>query len=301
MHQSGLSKEQSLRAIRHLYGRLSECTICPRQCGANRKNGERGHCGAGLLPKVAAANIHYGEEPPISGSRGSGTVFFSHCTLHCVFCQNWPISQKGVGEPTTVNDLADRMIRLQKRGAHNINLVNPTHYWPQIAASVYLARRAGLTIPVLANTNGFERVETLELVGDFVQVWLPDLKYTDDNVAADLSYAQGIPEANWQAVCWMAEKHGSLQCDQTGIAQRGVMIRHLALPGNLEETEAVLAKIRKRFSEKMPVSLMSQYFPAYRANERNDINRKLNAKEIRLLKQTIRRLGLSRGWRQLDE
>ncbi len=290
----------SLAAVRRLYALLSGCRVCPRECGADRTAGERGACGAKLLPEVASTNVHRGEEPPISGEQGSGTVFLSHCTLKCVFCQNWPISQQGVGETLTVDTLADRMLRLQRQGVHNINLVNPTHYWPQIAAAVYVARDRGLTIPVLANTNGFERIATLELVSTFVEIWLPDIKYVSPRTARSISGASRLPAVAWRAVGWMLDHAGPLQIGPDGLATRGVLIRHLVLPERLDESRLVLRGIRRRFGPDVPLALMTQYFPAYRAHDKKGLQRHLHAGEKRRTERMLQRLGLRQGWRQID-
>jgi len=294
------SEVKRLGAIRGLYRLMESCRLCPRECGANRLAGKRGACGASLTPEIASANVHHGEEPPISGDRGSGTIFFSHCPLHCVFCQNWPISQRGVGKAITVDALAEKMLALQKRGVHNINLVNPTHYWPQISAAAFLARRRGLSIPLLANTNGFERVETLGLVADFVDIWLPDIKYVESRAAREISGSPRIPTAAWRAVGWMLEHAGPLQVDENGIAARGVLIRHLVLPGKLEESRLVLRGIKRRFGESTAVALMTQYFPAYRAHGKKGLRRHLHRDEKQRAECMLHRLGLTQGWRQID-
>jgi putative pyruvate formate lyase activating enzyme len=298
--ESAPTGTSQLAALRRLFDVLRSCRLCPRQCGTNRREGKTGACGATLLPRVASANVHHGEEPPISGERGSGTIFFSHCSLHCVFCQNWPISQKGVGEVITIDALAEKMLELQERSVHNINLVNPTHYWPQIAAAVFLARRRGLTIPVLGNTNGFERAETLELVSPFVELWLPDIKYDSARTAKSCSGAALLPHATWRAVGWMLKHAGPLQVDDHGIATRGVLIRHLVLPERLDESRLVLRGIKRRFGQRTPLALMTQYFPAYRAHDKKGLHRHLSAREKQRAERMLLRLGLAQGWRQID-
>jgi len=242
--------------------------------------------------------MHHGEEPPISGSHGSGTLFFSHCVLRCQFCQNWPISQHGVGREISVEECAAWMLRLQARRAHNINLGNPTHYWPPIAAAVYLARQRGLQIPILANTNGFEHPDTLADLSLFVQIWLPDYKYVQADSALRFSGCAQLPRDNWRALTFLAARAGPLRLDDHGLATRGMLIRHLVLPGRLVETRKILRRIKRRFRGKIPVSLMTQYFPAYKANEVTDLNRKLTDKEIIRLRRLRRRLRINRGWRQ---
>jgi len=290
----------ALSAIRELYRLQSPCRLCPRRCGARRRDGQAGMCRASDELRIASVTLHHGEEPPISGTRGSGTIFFSHCTLHCLFCQNWPISRRGVGEVYRVDQLAEAMLRLQRRGAHNVNLVNPTHYWPQIAAAAYLARRRGLTIPLLANSNGFERVEVLALLTATVQIWLPDIKYLSPDMAHDLSGYRWLPAANWQAIDWLVDHYGPLHLDEKGLADAGMLIRHLVLPGRLEESRRVLYKLKRRYKNAIPISLMTQYFPAYQAVSREGLNRSLHRRERERAWRTARRLGLTRGWRQVD-
>jgi len=289
-----------LDAVRGLYALMAECRICPRQCGAKRLAGERGVCRADATVELAVANAHFGEEPPITGEHGSGTLFFSHCTLRCIFCQNWPISQQGEGRAVTIDDLADRMLGLQRRGVHNINLVNPTHYWPQIAAAVFLARRRGLTIPVLANTSGFERVETLRLLAPIVQAWLPDLKYTSETLAGRISGSRLATRAAWRAVGFLLRTYGPLRTDERGLAIGGVLIRHLVLPGHIGQTRGVLRRLRRRFGPRVPVSLMTQYFPAYKAHDDPLLRRALTEREKRRARGLSRRFRLGRGWRQQD-
>lgn len=284
--------------MRRLYRRISPCRLCPRECGADRRAGKLGFCRAGVAIRLASATLHFGEEPPISGVNGSGTLFFSHCTLRCKFCQNWPISQQGVGREITIEECADRMLRLQAKGAHNINLVNPTHYWPPIAAAIYLARRRGLRIPILANTNGFEHPKTLVDLAPFVEIWLPDFKYADTTLALHCSGRRELPRENWRALVFLAKRVGPLRVDGEGLAVSGMLIRHLALPGRLSDTRRVLRRIKRRLGSKIPVSLMTQYFPAYKAFEESDLNRKLTDKEIVRLRRMNRRLGINRGWRQ---
>jgi putative pyruvate formate lyase activating enzyme len=249
---------------------------------------------------LASATLHHGEEPPISGTRGSGTLFFSHCPLHCVFCQNWPISQRGVGEPIDLDALAGRMVALERRGAHNINLVNPTHYWAQIAAAVWLARRRGLTIPVLANSNGFESIDTLALLDEIVQIWMPDLKYVDADLAAKYSGSRRLPEASWKAVRWLHRRRGPLRLGPDGLAVGGVFVRHLALPGAVGQTRAAVRRMARLFGRRLTLSLMTQYFPAYKAHQDPLLHRPLHDGEKRRVRRLGRRLRLRGGWRQDD-
>ncbi|MDP8225495.1 MAG: hypothetical protein P9L99_19195 [Candidatus Lernaella stagnicola] len=289
-----------LHGIRELYRRMSPCVLCPHRCGARRLEGERGRCGAGAEIELASATIHNGEEPPISGTLGSGTLFFTHCPLSCLYCQNWPISQQGVGRKMSADGLAERMLQLQRRGVHNINLVNPTHYWPQIAAAVYLARARGLRVPVLANIHGFENTETLRLLADVVQIWLPDVKTLSSRFAGEICGTPRLAVASWQTLEFLATLSGPLQVDENGLALRGVLVRHLVLPGGRSDTPRFLRRLRRRFRGRIPVSLMTQYFPAHRAHDNPVFQRPLSRPVRRRAHRLARALHLSRGWRQMN-
>lgn len=244
---------------------LRECRLCPRECRVNRLAGETGFCGAGAEAKVAAVSIHHGEEPPISGTRGSGTVFFSHCNMVCLFCQNYPISQLGAGKGMSVDELSDKLLWLQRKGAHNVNFVTPTPHLPQLIGAVTLARRKGLSVPIVYNTNGYESFEALALLEGIVDIYLPDMKCRSDDLADVASETPDYPFYNARAVAEMLRQAGPLQVGGDGIAKRGVLIRHLVLPGCVEETEKVLAYVRDTFGAETPLSLMGQYFPAHKA------------------------------------
>lgn len=244
---------------------LAECRLCPRECRVNRLAGETGFCGAGAEAKVAAVSIHHGEEPPISGTRGSGTVFFSHCNMACLFCQNYPISQLGAGKGMSVDELSDKLLWLQRKGAHNVNFVTPTPHIPQLIGAVTLARRKGLSVPIVYNTNGYESFEALALLEGIVDIYLPDMKYRSSVLSKQVSATPGYPACNDAAVTEMLRQVGPLTVGDDGIAVRGVLIRHLVLPGRVGETKRVLRHIRDRFGPEIPLSLMGQYFPAYRA------------------------------------
>ncbi len=244
---------------------LRACALCPRACGADRLAGERGFCKAGAEARVAAVSLHFGEEPPISGSGGSGTVFFSHCNMACLFCQNYPISQLGNGTEMTVEELAGRLLGLQEQGAHNINFVTPTPHAPHVAASVGLARDKGLTIPIVYNTNGYDSLEALAMMDGVVDIYLPDMKYRSDDLAELASATPDYAVHNERAIAEMIRQVGPLAAGADGVATRGVLIRHLVLPDMVEETEKVLAYLREAHGPDIPISLMGQYFPAYRA------------------------------------
>ncbi len=246
-------------------GMLRACALCPRACNADRLAGKKGFCGAGSDARVAAVSLHHGEEPPLSGTGGSGTVFFSHCNMTCLFCQNYPISQSGNGKAMTIEELAGKLLWLEERGAHNVNFVTPTPHAAHVVEAVGLARRKGLGIPIVYNTNGYESLETLSLLQGVVDIYLPDMKYRSRDLADAASGTPDYVYHNERAIEAMVRQVGPLQVGTDGIARRGVLIRHLVLPGRIDETEKVLAYIRERYGSAMPVSLMGQYFPAYKA------------------------------------
>ena len=245
----------------------------------SRLSGEKGFCGAGAVARVAAVSLHTGEEPPISGTRGSGTVFFSHCNMSCRFCQNYPISQMGNGRDMGAETLAGELLRLQGRGAHNVNFVTPTPHAAHLAEAVALARRGGLEIPVVYNTNGYDSLEALALLAGVVDVYLPDAKYRTPGLAAELSDTPGYVSRNDDAIAEMVRQVGFLEVGEDGIAARGVLVRHLVLPGRVKETERVLAHLAETFGPDLPLSLMAQYFPAWQAREIPGLGRKVTKKE----------------------
>jgi putative pyruvate formate lyase activating enzyme len=258
---------------------LSSCRLCPRACGSDRLAGERGFCGAGALAKVAAVSLHHGEEPPISGTRGSGTVFFSHCNMTCLFCQNYPISQLGNGREMDTDAIAGELLRLQTKGAHNVNFVTPTSHVPQLADAVRAAREKGFRIPVVYNTNGYDSLEALALLEGIVDIYLPDAKYRSSRLARDISGTPDYVEHNDAAIAEMVRQTGFLSVGKDGIATRGVLVRHLVLPGRVEETERVLEHLSAAFGPDLPLSLMGQYFPAFHAGSTPGFNRKLAGRE----------------------
>lgn len=298
LYQSG----NLLTRVRESYHRLGSCDLCPHRCGVNRIKGEQGKCRSGFLPRIASANLHRGEEPPISGSKGSGTIFLSGCTLRCVFCQNFPISQQNNGETITTAELARRMVHLQKRGAHNINLVTPTHWLPQILAALWLAIPQGFSLPIVWNSSGYESVDALRLLDGIVSIYLPDMKYADDRQAEELSGAPGYGEINRAAIVEMYRQVGQLQVDDNGIAVRGLIIRHLVLPQGRAGSGETLPWIAEHLGQETHMALMSQYFPAWRAADMAGINRGLTLDEYDAATEALEGAGLDNGWvQELDE
>jgi len=294
LYQSG----ELLRRIREAYRRLGSCDLCPHDCGVDRIRGQKGFCGAGLLPRIASANVHTGEEPPISGSRGSGTVFLSGCSLRCLFCQNYPISQQGNGVELTTRSLADRMLRLQKQGVHNINFVTPSHYLPQILAAVWLAIPAGFRLPLVWNTSGYEKLDALQLLDGVVDIYLPDMKYADDEPALRISSAPNYRDINRAALLEMLRQAGHLQLDQDGLAVRGLIIRHLVLPNGAAGTRETLEWIASHLGAETHISLMRQYFPAHHAPATPGLDRKISDNEYDEAVEALEEFGLENGWVQ---
>lgn len=246
------------------------CTVCPRVCRARRDHGERGVCGADGRLMVSRAALHHWEEPPISGTQGSGTVFFNGCSLRCCFCQNYQISQTMNGLTITVERLVEIFFELQKQGAHNINLVTPTHYALQIAEALKRAQDQGLAIPVIYNTSGYERTETLELFRDLVSVWLPDAKYISPERAHRYSRTRDYPKRMLKALAWMldaTEQKGGARYSEDGLIKQGVIVRHLVLPGQTEESCKLLKALWERFENRIDLSLMNQYTPLEQVKE----------------------------------
>lgn len=239
---------------------MTDCTICPRECGVERENAV-GFCGAGIYPNIARAALHFWEEPAISGTRGSGAIFFSGCNMACVFCQNDKINHARVGPEADADALASIMLRLQGKGAHNVNLVSPAPFVPLLLEAIPLARGGGLTIPVVYNTNAYEKVETLKLLRGLIDVYLPDLKYVSSEIAGKYS---GVPDYFGYAAPALAEMFsqcGPLEADGEGVAVKGVVIRHLVLPGSVDETRRVIDYIADNYPKEIAFSLMGQYAP----------------------------------------
>jgi putative pyruvate formate lyase activating enzyme len=256
---------------------LEKCELCPRRCRAARLKGEKGYCGIANEIIIAHYGPHYGEEPPVSGTNGSGTIFFSSCNLRCIFCQNYQISHYRTGESYTVEELAGIFILLEKEGCHNINLVSPTPYIPFIAAAIKLARREGIKIPFLYNTNAYENVEVLQELDGLIDIYLPDFKYWSKGIAkklSDVPVEKAYPEYAAAAILEMKRQVGNLMT-KNGIATKGMLIRHLVLPGNLAGSEKIIKWIRDNLGIDTFISLMSQYYPVHKSGEYPIMNRKI--------------------------
>lgn len=291
-----------LKRVKAAYARLRVCDLCPHNCGVNRIKDEQGICRAGLKPKIASANLHFGEEPPISGTKGSGTIFFSGCSLKCKFCQNFPISQLGSGSELTTWALSARMLSLQRRGAHNINLVTPTHFLPQILAALWLAIPKGFTLPLVWNSSGYEKADVLQLLEEIISIYLPDMKYSDEHSSIDISSAPGYSDYNRAAVKEMFRQVGHLQSDDEGVALKGLIIRHLVLPSGKAGSRETVSWIADNLGSGTHIALMSQYFPAHLAGATPGVDRVLTATEYDEAVDCLEAAGLENGWiQELDE
>lgn len=274
---------------------MSRCRLCPRVCGARRLEGERGFCrspGARLV--ISAFHPHFGEERPLVGRHGSGTIFFTHCNLRCVFCQNWEISHLGRGSECSIEELATMMIELQRRGCHNINLVSPTHYAAHILKALDLAASRGLRIPLVYNTCGWERIENIRLLDGIVDIYLPDIKYADSRTAIRYSAgAASYPETTRAAVLEMHRQVGVAHTPSDGIMRRGLMIRHLVMPNLVDESIQILTWIAENLPKDTYVNIMAQYHPCYKAFRYPEIARRVSADEYRRVVLRATELGLT--------
>lgn len=276
---------------------LEKCTICPHNCGINRTNNQIGRCKSKDTVKIAVYSTHNFEEPCISGKKGSGTVFFSNCNMNCVFCQNYEISQQGKGKEITIEELAEIFIKQQEKDVENINLVTPTSYVPQIIEAIKIARNKGLKLPIVYNTNGYEKVETLEMLEGYVDIYLPDFKYSDNKLAKRLSKVDNYFEIATRALKEMYRQTGKAVFDDRGIMQKGMIIRHLVLPNQILNSRRVLKWINENMHD-VYVSVMAQYFPTYKAKDIEDINRKLSKEEYEQIENYLYRLDLENGYIQ---
>lgn len=280
---------------------LENCNLCPHRCNINRLDGKIGRCKAGKNVKIALANLHFYEEPCISGENGSGTVFFTGCNLNCKFCQNYKISQEQLGKEIEINELANEFLRLQNLNANNINLVTGVMYIPQIIEAIKLAKENGLKIPIVYNSSGYENVEAIKLLNGYIDVYLPDLKYYDNELGLRLSGVKEYFENATLAIEEMYNQVGNLKFDENGLIKRGVIIRHLILPNHLENSKKVFSWIKEKFDKKVLVSVMAQYFPSNKASLESDINRKLNQEEYDEIEDYIFNLDIDGYMQDLEE
>lgn len=277
---------------------LDNCTLCSRNCRVNRNKNELGYCRAGKEIKIARAALHMWEEPPISKGNGSGAVFFSYCNFNCVFCQNHEISHDNKGKVVSINKLADIFLNLQEQKANNINLVTPTHYVPQIIEALKIAKKNGLNIPVLYNTNGYDSIETLKSLEGYIDVYLPDFKYFDDKYALKYSKVQNYRMNALKAIDEMVRQTGKPVFDQNGLIKKGVIVRHLMLPGLLFDSKKVLDTLYRRYGDNIFISIMNQYIPIFDAKNYPEINKKLNPKHYDAIIDYALNLGIKNGFVQ---
>ena len=276
---------------------LECCTICPHNCKINRTKNP-GRCKSTDKIKIALYSIHNFEEPCISGEKGSGTIFFSNCNMNCVFCQNYEISQLGRGKEITIEELANVMIKQQERNVQNINLVTPTSYALHIVEAIKIARKKGLKIPIVYNTNGYESVETLKLLEGYVDIYLPDLKYYYDDLAKKYSKVDNYFQIATKAIQEMYRQVGAPVLDENGVMKKGLMIRHLILPNEVQNSKKVLKWIKGNIDSNVYVSIMAQYFPTYKAKEIPEIARKITKEEYEKVENYLYELDLENGYIQ---
>ena len=277
---------------------LDKCEICPRKCEVNRNNNQIGWCKSTDRVKIGLYSTHDFEEPCISGDKGSGTVFFSNCTMNCIFCQNYEISQLGKGKEISIEELSNIFIMQQEKGVHNINLVTPTSYVYQIIEAIKIAKVKGLNIPIVYNTNGYENIETIKALNGYVDVYLPDLKYAEEKLAIEYSGAKNYFEVATNAIKEMIKQVGNIKLNEDGIIQKGVIIRHLVLPNHIENSKKVLLWIKQNLPNDIYVSIMAQYFPTYKAKENQKLNRKLTKKEWEQIEKYVEEIDIENGFIQ---
>ncbi|MDI6801882.1 MAG: radical SAM protein [Thermodesulfovibrionales bacterium] len=310
--QGTINKKSKLMAVKTAYLKLSrnklwgkvrlaeeilkDCTLCPRNCKVDRTAGKQGFCRTGDKPIVASWGPHFGEERPLVGTSGSGTIFFSFCNLGCIFCQNWTISHLGEGNEMSDAKLADIMLKLQESGCHNINLVTPTHQMPAILRSIAIASEKGLNIPIVYNCGGYESLESIEILDGVIDIYMPDLKYADPEMALKYSKAKDYPEAAKTAIKEMHRQVGDLEIDKRGIAMRGLLIRHLVLPEGIAGTREVVRFIAEEISQNTYINIMDQYYPCYKAFEHPPLDRRITTKEY---SEAIK-MALDAGLKRID-
>jgi putative pyruvate formate lyase activating enzyme len=291
LHISGELKKRA----ETLWEIMEEDRLCPRMCGVNRLKGERGFCRApGAKLMISAFHPHFGEERPLVGRGGSGTIFLTHCNLRCVFCQNWEISQLGRGKASNINEFADMMLHLQKIGCHNINIVTPTHYSPHILKALDIAAGKGLRLPIVYNSSGWERLEILKILDGIVDIYLPDIKYWESKMSAKYSSgAVTYPEITKKAILEMHRQVGVAKPAKDGIMYRGLMIRHLVMPNNVGGSEKIMEWIAENLPKDTYVNIMAQYNPLYKAYDYPEISRRITVKEYKKVVDRAKKLGLT--------
>jgi len=273
---------------------LETCSVCPRSCGVNRLAGDIGKCRTSRQAIVSSYGAHFGEEAPLVGRYGSGTIFFTNCNLGCLFCQNYAISHLGKGQKVSKEEVAYIMLSVQARGCHNINLVSPTHVVPQILEALELAVESDLHLPLVYNSGGYDSVETLKVLDGIVDIYMPDMKYDDEETARELSGIENYPEVNKAAIKEMHRQTGDLEISQEGVAQRGLLVRHLVLPRGLAGTKGIVNFLSKEISRNTYVNIMAQYRPCYEALQIPGLGRRISSAEFHEALSLAQEAGLSR-------
>lgn len=289
-----LSEREFKKKIEQAFQILRNCNLCPRNCHVDRTSGKKGFCKVLDKPFVSSWGPHFGEESPLVGRYGSGTIFFGFCNLSCVYCQNWTISHLGEGEEISCEELAAVMIALQNSGCHNINLVTPTHQVPQIIKAIYIAREHGLRLPIVYNSGGYEAIETLKILDGIVDIYMPDFKYADSALAEKYSKIKNYPQVAKLALKEMHRQVGDLIIDEEGVAVRGLLVRHLVLPNNIAGTEEVVKFIAEEISKNTYINIMDQYRPCWQADQYPELNRRINQKEFEEAINIALKYGLTR-------
>jgi putative pyruvate formate lyase activating enzyme len=288
------SKKELNQRVEKLFKTLENCEICPRKCHVNRLKGEKGYCQLGYLPMVSAYHPHFGEETPLVGKYGSGTIFMTSCNLSCVYCQNYEISQLRIGEEVSFERLAEMMIELQNLGCHNINFVTPTPQVPAILKSLEIAIEKGLKIPLVYNTSSYDSLEVLKLLDGIIDIYLPDARYSDDKIAKKYSNAPNYFEIMKKAIKEMHRQVGDLVVNEEGIAVRGLIIRHLILPNGLAGSEKIFQFISREISKNTFLNIMDQYYPTWKAFDFPELSRRINEKEFKEEINLAKKFGLKR-------
>lgn len=289
-----LSDSEFKEKIDKTFEIIKNCVLCPRNCKVDRTQGKKGACKVLDKPYVSSWGPHFGEERPLVGRYGSGTIFFGFCNLACVYCQNWTISHLGEGEEISYQELAGVMIFLQNSGCHNINLVTPTHQVPQILKALYIARENGLKIPIVYNCGGYEAIETLRILDGIVDIYMPDFKYSDEKLAEKYSKIKNYPDVVKQAFREMYRQVGDLVINENEVALRGLLVRHLVLPNNIAGTEEVVKFIAEEISKNTYINIMNQYRPCWQASEYPELNRRITKKEFQDAINIAIKYGLNR-------
>lgn len=282
------------KKINLAFQKLENCSICPRNCGVNRLKSEKGICSSGYLPKVSSFSPHFGEEQPLVGHYGSGTIFLTHCNLGCSFCQNYDISHEGMGTEMSFEQFAKIILKLQTLGCHNINFVSPTHFVPQILKAVFLAIEKGLSVPLVYNTGGYDSVETIRLLDGVFDIYMPDYKFTDNKTAKRFSKAPDYPEIVKKALKEMFRQVGDLLVDSEGIAFRGLLVRHLVLPDGLAGTEEAMFFLAQNISPNTYVNIMDQYYPFGNVSSKSPVGRRIFYDEFNAAVGAARAAGITR-------